>query len=106
MKKVYVITCMIEASNIREFTLSDVLFVFTSEKKANTQLNIIKKEAVNGKWWSDECGKPLYGRVLSDHYIERNEKYLRDVIIENPNGIKELYRITKLELNSGYNINF
>ena len=48
MKKVYVITCTLEANKNLEFTLSDVQYVFSSEKKANTQLNIIKKEAVNG----------------------------------------------------------
>lgn len=107
MKKVYVISFTMEANKMLEFTLSDIQFVFSSEKRANKQLNIIKKSVVDGKWWSDKNGEPLYGRILSDQYfVKNNGSYMRDVMVETPDGTKAIYRVTQVELNSGYNMNF
>jgi hypothetical protein len=107
MKKVYVITCTLEANKNLEFTLSDVKYVFSSEKKANKQLDVIKKAVIEGKWWSDSNGNPLYGKILSDQYfVNRHGSHMRDVVVELPNGLKEIYRISQLDLNSGFGINF
>lgn len=103
MKKVYIITCTTAASRVFEFTLSIVEWVFTSKKVANKQLDIIKDKIENGGWWSDSDGKPLLGKVLSDTNMQDNNfmGVLRDVVIESPNGIREVYRLQERELNSG-----
>lgn len=103
MKKVYVITCTLEANKNLEFTLSNVKFVFSNEKKANKQLDVIKKLVIEGKWWSDSNGNPLYGKILSDRYFTSYYgAHMRDLMIELPNGLKEIYRISQLDLNSGF----
>jgi hypothetical protein len=102
MKKVYIITCTTQASRLCEFTLSVVEWVFTSKKVANKQLDIIKDKIENGGWWSDCNGKPLLGKVLRDTNMEKNYMgVLRDVFIETPNGIHEVFRLQERELNSG-----
>lgn len=102
MKKVYIITCTTAASRVCEFTLSLVEWVFTSKKMANKQLDIIKDKIENGGWWSDSDGKPLLGKVLSDTIVEHNYcGVLRDVMLESPNGIHEVFRLQERELNSG-----
>jgi hypothetical protein len=102
MRKVYVITCTTQASRLCEFTLSVVEWVFTSKKVANKQLDIIKDKIENGGWWSDCNGKPLLGKVLRDTNMEKNYMgVLRDVFIETPNGIHEVFRLQERELNSG-----
>jgi hypothetical protein len=90
------------ASRVCEFTLSSVEFAFTNKAKAHKQLDIIKNRIENGEWWSDAGGNPKYGKVLSDTNIESNYKgVLRDVMIESPNGIHEVFRLQERELNSG-----
>lgn len=107
MKKVYVITCTVEANKILEFTLSDVMFAFSSKKKANKQLDVIKKAVIEGTWWSDGNGNPLYGKILSDQsFTSHYNSHMRDVMIESPNGLKEIYRISQLDLNSGFGEEF
>lgn len=103
MKKVYIITCTMAASKLYEFTLSTVEWVFTSKKIANKQLDIIKDKIENGGWWSDGDGKPLFGKVLHDTNMgDKNYMgVLRDVMIESPNGIHEVFRLQERELNSG-----
>jgi len=102
MKKVYVITCTTAASKGFEFTLSEVKFAFTSKKVANKQLDIIKDKIENGGWWLDANCNKLCGKVLSDTIIEDNFMgILRDILIESPNGIKEVFRLQERELNSG-----
>ena len=102
MKKVYIITCTTAASKLCEFTLSMVEFAFTSKVKANKQLDIIKDKIENGGWWSDFNGKPLFGKVLSDTNIEDSYMgVLRDVLIESPNGIREVFRLQERDLNMG-----
>lgn len=102
MRKVYIITYTMQASKLCEFTLSMVEFAFTSKVKANKQLDIIKDKIENGGWWSDSEGNPKYGKVLSDTNIEDNYMgVLRDVMIESPNGIHEVFRLQERELNSG-----
>lgn len=106
MKKVYIITCTTAASRVCEFTLSMVNYAFTSKKMANKQLDIIKDRIENGGWWSDVDGNPKYGRVLSDTNIEDNLfGVLRDVMIESPNGIHEVFRLQERELNGGMYLN-
>lgn len=102
MRKVYIITCTTAESRVCEFTLSIVEWVFTSKKVANKQLDIIKDKIENGGWWSDCDGKPLLGKVLSDTNMKDNFMgVLRDVMIESPNGIHEVFRLQERELNSG-----
>lgn len=102
MKKVYVITCTTQASRMCEFTLSVVEWVFTSKKMANKQLDIVKDKIENGGWWSDANNYKLCGKVLSDTNLEDNYLgVLRDVMIESPNGIHEVFRLQERELNSG-----
>lgn len=103
MRKVYIITCTTQASRLCEFTLSVVEWVFTSKKIANKQLDIIKNKIENGGWWSDSDGNPKYGKVLSDTNMgDKNYMgVLRDVVIESPNGIREVFRLQERELNSG-----
>lgn len=102
MKKVYIITCTTQVSRLCEFTLSEVEWVFTSKRTANKQLDIIKDKIENGGWWSDADGNPKYGKVLSDTNIKDNYMgVLRDVMIESPNGIHEVFRLQERELNSG-----
>lgn len=102
MKKVYVITCTTQASRICEFTLSIVEWVFTSKKVANKQLDIIKDRIENGGWWTDANNYKLCGKVLGDTNLEDNYLgVLRDVMIESPNGIHEVFRLQERELNSG-----
>lgn len=102
MKKVYIITCTTQVSRLCEFTLSVVEWVFTSKRTANKQLDIIKDKIENGGWWSDADGNPKYGKVLSDTNIKDNYMgVLRDVMIESPNGIHEVFRLQERELNSG-----
>lgn len=95
MKKVYIITCTTQASSLCEFTLSVVEWVFTSKKLANKQLDIIKDKIENGGWWSYADGNPKYGKVLSDTNMQdkNNMGVLRDVMIESPNGIHEVFRL-------------
>lgn len=102
MRKVYIITCTTQASRLCEFTLSTVEWAFTSKKIANKYLDIIKDKVENGGWWSDSDGNPKYGKVLSDTNMRDNFMgVLRDVMIESPNGIHEVFRIQERELNSG-----
>ena len=103
MRKVYIITCTTQASRSCEFTLSVVEWVFTSKKVANKQLDIIKDKIENGGWWSDSDGNPKYGKVLSDTNTGDNNFMcvLRDVMIESPNGIHEVFRLQERQLNSG-----
>ena len=102
MKKVYIITCTTQASREYEFTLSLVEWVFTSKKVAHKQLDIIKDKIENGGWWSDCDGNKLCGKVLSDTRIENNfQGIVRDVLIESPNGIREVFRLQERDLNSG-----
>lgn len=103
MKKVYVITCTMQASRLCEFTLSVVEWVFTSKRTANKQLDIIKDKIEHGGWWSDADGNPKYGKVLSDTNMQDNNfmGVLRDVVIESPNGNHEVFRLQERELNSG-----
>ena len=103
MRKVYIITCIMQASRVFEFTLSTVEWVFTSKKNANKQLDIIKNKIENGGWWIDSDGNPKYGKVLSDTNMQDNNfmGVLREVTIESPNGIHEVFRLQERELNSG-----
>lgn len=102
MKKVYIITMTMQASRVHEFSLSDIVLVLTSKAKANKQLDIIKDKIENGDWWSDANGNKLCGKVLSDTIMEDNFMgILRDIMIETPNGIKEVFRLQEKELNSG-----
>ena len=102
MKKVYIITSTMQASRVHEFTLSEVKFAFTSKKVANKQLDLIKDKIENGGWWSDANGNNLCGKVLSDTIIEDNFMgLLRDILIETPNGLREVFRLQERELNSG-----
>ena len=102
MKKVYIITCTAAASRVHEFTMTMVEFAFTSKAKAHKQLDIIKNKIGNGGWWNDADSNPKYGKVLSDTNIENSPwGVLRDVLIESPNGIHEVFRLQELELNNG-----
>lgn len=102
MRKVYIITCTVRANKFCEFTLSNVEFAFTSKKMAHRQLDIIKDKIENGGWWADYDRKPLLGKVLSDTRCEDNfRSILRDVLVETPNGLKEIYRLQERDLNSG-----
>lgn len=103
MRKVYIITCTTQANGLCEFTLSTVEWVFTSKRTANKQLDIIKDKIENGGWWSDSDGNPKYGKVLHDtNMVAKNYMgVLRDVMIESPNGIHEVFRLQERELNSG-----
>lgn len=106
MKKVYIITCTTAASKLCEFTLSVVEWAFTSKKMAHKQLDIIKDKIEKGGWWSDSDGKPLLGKVLSDTIVEsKYQGILRDVLIESPSGLHEVFRLTERELNSGIYLN-
>lgn len=103
MRKVYIITCTTEASKLHEFTLGRVEFVFTSKVKANKQLDIIMDKIENGGWWSDSECKPLLGRILKDSKYDKCVLgVVRDVLIETPNGLKEVFRLSVQELNSGF----
>lgn len=103
MRKVYIITCTTQASRLHEFTLSTVEWVFTSKKVANKLLDIIKDKIENGGWWSDADSNPKCGKVLSDTNMQDKNfmGVLRDVLIESPNGIHEVFRLQERELNSG-----
>jgi hypothetical protein len=79
-----------------------VEWVFTSKKIANKQLDIIKDRIENGGWWTDANNYKLCGKVLSDTNLKDNYLgVLRDVMIESPNGIHEVFRLQERELNSG-----
>lgn len=107
MKKVYVITCSTEVNKNFSFSLSEVLYVFSSERKANKQLDVIKRAVIEGKWWSDKSGKPLFGKILHEQYFFSRTNYKeRSVMIEMPNGLKEIYRISQLDLNSGFGMDW
>lgn len=101
MRKVYIITCTTAASRVCEFTLSIVEWVFTSKRTANKQLDIIKDKIENGGWWSDADGNALTGKVIRDVAGGYGGGILRDMLIETPNGLREIYRLQERELNSG-----
>lgn len=103
MRKVYIITCTTQASSVCEFTMSILEWVFTNKKVAHKQLDIIKDRIENGGWWSDCDGNKLCGKVLSDTNMQDNNYMgvLRDVMIESPSGIHEVFRLQERELNSG-----
>lgn len=107
MKKVYVITYTTEVNKNMGFSISDVLYAFSSEKKANKQLDIIMKLVIEGKWWSDKLGRPLHGKILSEQYCTNRHGYnMRYVMIKSPNGLTEIYKISRLDLNSGFCMDF
>lgn len=101
MKKVYIITCTTQASRVCEFTLSEVKWVFTSKRTANKQLDIIKDKIENGGWWSDADGNALTGKVIRDVAGGYGGGVLRDMLVEIPNGLREIYRLQERDLNSG-----
>lgn len=101
MRKVYIITCTMAANKLCEITLSTVEWAFTSKKAANKQLDIIKDKIENGGWWSDADGNALTGKVVRDVAGGYGRGILRDMLIETPNGLREIYRLQERELNSG-----
>lgn len=104
MKKVYIITCTPQASKLCDFTLSQIEFVFTSKKQAHKQLDIIKEYVENGRWWTNTDGDKLHGKVLSDYTSKKVTSlgFIRDILIETPNGLREVFRLAERELNSGF----
>lgn len=97
-----------QSSHLSDFTISQVEFAFTNLKTAHKQLAIIKDRIQNGGWWWDSAGKPLTGKILSDYSGKKSAGYgiLRDVLIETPSGLREVFRLVEREINSGFDLNF
>ena len=105
--KIYVITETSQASPNFEFTIGFVKFAFTSWKKADMQMNVIRNKVESGKWWWDANGdNVLKGKIVSDEVFSMNDEVCRDLVVESPNGWKTLYRMTPIRANEGYDIGF
>lgn len=102
MKKAYVLTETTQAKHLCEFTLGVVGFVFTSKKKAHLQMDKIADLVTNGGWWSNVDGKPMLGKVIRDVSGDYLGNILREMLIETPNGLHEIWRMTEVELNLSY----
>lgn len=101
--KIYVITENSQSNPNYEFTIGLVKFAFTSWKKADMQMNIIRNKIENGKWWWDANGENApKGKILSDEVYSMNNEVYRDLCVESPNGWKTVYRMTPLRANCGY----
>lgn len=103
--KIYVITENSQSNPNYEFTIGFVKFAFTSWKKADMQMNIIRHKIESGKWWWDANGENVpKGKILSDEVFRMNDDICRDLCVESPYGWKTVYRVTMIQANCGYGI--
>ena len=100
--KIYVITENSQTNPNYEFNIGFVEFAFTSLKKADMQMNIIRKRIENGEWWWDVNGENVpKGKILSDEVFRMNNDVCRDLCVESPSGWKTVYRMTPIKANCG-----
>ena len=103
--KIYVITENSQSSPNFTFTIGSVKFAFTSWKKADMQMNVIRNKIENGKWWWDANGENVPKcKIISDEVFRMNDEVCRDLCVESPNGWKTLYRMTPIKANCGYDV--
>lgn len=93
--KIYVITEM------QSITWS-IMCAFTSRKKADMQMNVIRNKICNGEWWNNANGEVSKGKIISEKLFSSNGDICRELCVETPKGLKIVYRMTPIPANCGY----
>ena len=80
--------------------MGDVEFAFSSEKKAQNQMDKLVELINQGKWW-----------IEGEHTIEKDYTYdtnvfgfIRFIRVQHDNGTYTIYTLQKVELNHGYGL--
>lgn len=101
-KKVYVISESNQVTPGYDFSIDVVEWVFTSRKKAIEQMSRLSSMIEVGEWWKDANGNRLPGKVLADESYIGFKGVRRDMLVQMPNGMKVVYRLSEIEVNSGF----